>query len=876
MALLRTLLPLLSMAAAVDAQVQIPTINRSSASAYAALLRLRNTATVLHTTAHPDDEDGPLLTWLARGQGVRTGLFTLTRGEGGADLTGPELFDALGLVRTEELLAADRYYGVDQFFTGAADFGFSKRMDETLERWGRENVLRDCVRVVRLYRPDVIVARFHGADRDGHGNHQAAGILSVEMVKAAADPNLFPEQFREGLRPWQVKKLYRSVRENEPATLRIDTGVFDPLLGASYRQIAGTGLSFQRSQGAGGRYADPGPSLSSVQLVESSLGDKPATEGTLFDGLDTTLRGLAKIAPSLNLDAPLGEVEKEVGHAIEAFDAREPSRVLEQHIAPALRSLRAIIQNVTESQIDEGAKYDLLFRLRNKVDEFVNAGNLLAGVSFEVLVNSPGGAGSRSTVAVAVPGQKFGVTATLVNRSHVKFEEVELGLSVRGQFQVSSTPSRKDSLGYNEVVRQPFEVSVMDDVQYSRPYWSRKDEYRDAVFQVDKPQYLNLPYEPPELVGTASYRVAGVRFTSSQAVQTVANEPPLGEQRRLLLVAPAVSVQVAPRLGVIPVSRRSASAGIHAQVMSNFKGDADVKVSLELPQSWTSTPPEISLHFTHEGEIQNAEFRVVAPQPGAGKKYSVQVVAESGSKQFREGYQAVGHAGLETRHLFRPATVELIAAEVRVPAGLRVGYVMGVGDEVPQALEQLGIASQMLGAADLASGNLAQFDAILVGIRAASVRPDYKTYNSRLLEYVRNGGNLIVQYQDSQFDAIAFGPFPLQIGRRPEEVVEEDAKITLLDPSNPLFTAPNAITAVDFEGWVQERGSHFLSTWDAQYKALLECHDRGQEPQRGGLVQAHYGKGIFTYNALALYRQLPAGVPGAYRLLANLVSQGRK
>src|ERR1051325_6603079 len=229
---------ILLLAAVLWAQVHPPAMNSNAAAAYESLLRLRTTATVLHTTAHPDDEDGPLITWLARSQGVRTGLFTLTRGEGGADLTGPELFDALGLVRTEELLAAGRYYGVDQFFARVADFGFSKRLEETLERWGKENVLRDCVRVVRLYRPDVIVSRFHGAARDGHGNHQAAGLLSSEVIKAAADPNLFPEQFREGLRPWQVKKLYRSVRDEEPATLRIDTGVFDPLLGASYRQIA--------------------------------------------------------------------------------------------------------------------------------------------------------------------------------------------------------------------------------------------------------------------------------------------------------------------------------------------------------------------------------------------------------------------------------------------------------------------------------------------------------------------------------------------------------------------------------------------------------------------------------------------------------------
>jgi len=324
------------------------------------------------------------------------------------------------------------------------------------------------------------------------------------------------------------------------------------------------------------------------------------------------------------------------------------------------------------------------------------------------------------------------------------------------------------------------------------------------------------------------------------------------------------------------VSRRGSSTGIHVRVMSNAKSDADAKVRLELPQGWSAAPEEIALHFTHEGEIQNAEFRVTAPRVASGRKYVVQAVAESAGKKYREGYQIIARRGLETRFLYRTASATLTGVDLRVPAGLRLGYIMGAGDSVPDALEQMGVKPQMLSAADLANGNLAQFDTIVVGIRASAVRADYKTYNSRLMDYVKNGGNLVVQQQTSEFDAIPYGPFPFQLGRRPEEVVEEDAKVTILDPSNPLFTTPNAIVAADFDGWVQERGSSFLTTWDPQYKALLESHDRDQEPQRGGLVQAKFGKGTFTYVAYALYRQLPAGVPGAYRLLANLIGLGKK
>ncbi len=506
-----------------QAQVNAPLMNSNAAAAWESLLRLRTTASVLHTTAHPDGEDGGLITFLARGQGVRTGLFTLNRGEGGADLIGSELYDALGLVRTEELLAADRYYGVDQFFTQMTDFGFSKRMDETLEHWGEENVLRECVRVIRTYRPDVMIARFHGAARDGHGNHQTAGLMSVKAFQAAADPNKFPEQLRDGLRPWQIRKLYRSVRDNEPgATVKVDTGVYNPLVGMSYRQLAMTGLSFQRSQGSGGRRADPGPSISAVELVDSALGVKPANEQSVFEGLDTSLAGLTKLAPGLALAPRLAGIEKNVSAALDKFDARDPGKVVEPRLAPALKAVREIIATVNAAPLPEDAKYDLLFRLRNKEQEMVKAGNLLTGVSFEVLVDAPAGRGgrggeggfgpSRQTFAVAIPGQKFGITGTLVNRGGVKLENLELGLETRGKIQVS--PKAPAVAGVSS--KRGFDVTLGEDVELTRPYWSRKDIYRDHAYQIDDPKFLTLPYKPSEFIGTAKYRVAGVEFTVKQ------------------------------------------------------------------------------------------------------------------------------------------------------------------------------------------------------------------------------------------------------------------------------------------------------------------------------------------------------------------------
>jgi hypothetical protein len=315
---------------------------------------------------------------------------------------------------------------------------------------------------------------------------------------------------------------------------------------------------------------------------------------------------------------------------------------------------------------------------------------------------------------------------------------------------------------------------------------------------------------------------------------------------------------------------------MRATLESNAVNGADAKVHLELPSGWTSTPGEIPLHFDHAGEVQTADFKVTVPQPMAGKTYDIHAVAQYEGKEYREGYQVVAHPGLEARHLFMAATAELKGVDVKVAPQMKIGYILGVGDAVPEALEQLGLKPQMLSASDLATGNLSQFDTIFVGIRASAVRQDYKIYNHRVLDYVNNGGNLVVQYQTEEFDDISYGPYPLHMGRGSERVSEEDAKVAILEPANPFLSMPNKITAADFDGWVEERGSKFLSTWDAQYKSLLESHDRGQEPQRGGMLQAHYGKGTFTFIAYALYRQLPAGVPGAYRILANLASQSSK
>lgn len=866
-----------TLALTTRAQRQEPGENKGAAAAWRALLRLRSTATVLHTTAHPDDEDGGMLAWLSRGVGVRTGLLTLNRGEGGANLVGPELYDALGIVRTEELLAAGRYYGVEQMFTRVTDFGFSKRLDETLEHWGKDVVLGDMVRAVRTYRPDIIISRFHGKPRDGHGNHQAAGLLSAEVFQAAADPNAFPEQLKEGLRPWQVKKLYRSVRESEPATLKVDVGAYDPLTGKSYREIARDGLAQQRSQGAGAVRVPPGSAMSSWLLEESRL-PKAEQEQSIFDGLDTTILGLAKLAGATNINAELTTINDSVEAAIKKFDARQPW-LTATDLAAGRKATQALTEKIKASSIAAHNKDHLLFLLGNKDNEFNEAMNKALGLVMEVLVDPAkpveGPAAffqPRETFNVAIPGQQFSLTMSVVNRSPVALSRAETLIAPKPGWEIKAKPPVGNLPVNNSTLKAQFAIKVPDNAAYTRPYWSRANELREHIYTINKPEYLGLPFPPPDVVGWFNYEVGGVRFHLTQPAQTVYVDRPWGEQRRLLMVAPALSVALTPRVGVAPIAAANATFNASVKVLNNVKGNATGQVRLQLPDGWTATPAAAPFSFTNEGEIANFTFKVTAPRVAAGTDYKVQAVAEYAGKQYTEGYEVIAHRDNEPRHLYRPATMAVRGLAVNVAPHLHVGYVMGVGDEVPGALAQIGVKVTMLGAGELANGNLDGYDAIIVGIRATAVRDDLKAYSKRLLEYCERGGNLIYQYQTQEFDAAPYGPYPYKLGARAEEVSEEDSKVTILDPAHPVFNWPNKITDADFQGWVEERGSKWMSTWDERYKPLLESHDREQAPQKGGLMYAQYGQGTFVYAAYAFYRQLPAGVPGGYRLFANVIS----
>jgi LmbE family N-acetylglucosaminyl deacetylase len=862
----------LSLATRAPAGFQNLPGDAGAAAAWQKLAKLRTTASVLHTTAHPDDEHGGVLTMLSRGEGAQVSLLTLTRGESGDNALGPELFDALGLIRTEELLLADRYYGVDrQYFGTVVDYGFSKRLDETLEKWGIDYVLRDIVGVIRAERPLVVIARFQGNERDGHGNHSAAGMVTQAAFAKAADPAIFPDQLAKGLRPWRPLKLYMGgVRANEDWTIRVDAGQYDPVLGDSYQSIARRGLSFQRSQNGGRSAAAPGPAVSYYKRLQPTV-QVSAKEQSFFDGIDTTLpgiyRALGETAPAGSVEA-LTAVASEIDSAVRAFTFTKPSAS-----APALARALGLLRRA----IAETREEDVAFMLRAKERQATEALDAVLGIALSAVAQpagtpEPTGPFNPGPAAMppVVPGQRFAVNVTFVNRSSVDVRDVRVSLeSVEGWV---STPANSAPAvaAENEPVTRTFTVTVPQTAKVSRPYFSR-NSIQATRYDVADSAALHKPYADPPLSVVVQYVVEGVPVESRRPVTRLEANLPYGYDTRTLAVVPALAVTLTPGHAVVPIGG-SRPVSFQVEVTNNQEGKVDGELRLNLPQGWTATPGDHELHFTRPGERARFRFVVAAPSVTA-KPYGISAVARIAGQEFSEGYSITRYRDLETRYLYRKAAATVTGVDVKVPSGLKVGYVMGIGDDVPAALAQLGADVQLLGERELAGAELSQFNAIITGTRAYAVRQDLITYNRRLLDYVRDGGNLIVLYNTFELDPKLYAPYPGELTRSAEEVSEEVSPVEILAPDAPVLNAPNEITRVDFDHWVEQRGSKFWSAWDSRYTPIIATWDRDQAPQKGGWLHARYGKGNYTYFAYALHRQLPYGVPGAYRIVANLLAQ---
>jgi len=839
------------------------------------LHRLDELGSVLMIAAHPDDERTGLLAYFARGRYMRTAYLSLTRGEGGQNLIGPEQGSALGIIRTQELLAARKIDGAEQFFTRAIDFGFSKTAGETLEKWGHDRILSDVVWVIRRYRPDIIVLVFSGTPADGHGQHQVSAILGKEAFAVSGDPTKFPEQLKY-VTPWQATRLLRAgwldgipipraQLEQMQAAARggraagrgdvnlfafpqlppagmVDSGIFNPILGYSYEEIATISRSMHHSQGTGATRR-PGTNRAPFGLVAGTIA--PAAKDP-FDGIDTTwnrLPGGAAIAPILR-------------QAINEFEPAHPEKII-----PLLSKARPMIASID----------DPLARI--KLAELDEAITRCAGVFAEAQARleeprpatqaTDGEARGPVIIPTAqiAPGQTLSVATTVLNRSSVA---VSLDAArIEGIFN-QPLEVKSASLGYNQSDTVDFASRIPAGEAYSQPYWLVKPPSGD-VYTVDDQKLIGLPDTPPVLQVRMNLTIDGVPVEVVRPVHDRYAVGSEGERTRPLVVVPSVAVDLPANVAIFP---NASPRAVHVAVKADVAG-ASGDLRLDLPAGWKAEPAAQNFSIPTAGEQKEVAFTVTPPdgQTTAGMR----AVANVNGREIASGMEVISYPHFPAQTMFPPSVIKLVRVNVEVAAH-KVGYIMGAGDEMPDALRQLGLEVTLLSPTELAQGDLSRFDAIVAGVRAYNVRADVRANQPRLMDYVRNGGRYIVEYQTGD-SSLNLGPYPVTIppGSRYRVTVEE-APVTFPHPDSPLLHYPNQIGPKDFQGWIQERGLYFASKWDPRYETVMSSQDPGEEPLEGGELWTHLGKGVFIFTAYDWFRELPAGVPGAYRLFANLLS----
>lgn len=833
---------------------------------------------VLLVAAHPDDEDTALLATLARGMGVETAYFSFTRGEGGQNLIGPELGEGLGIIRTGELLAARSIDGASQRFSRAFDFGYSKTAAETFGQWPRETLLSDLVWAIRSFRPQILISVFSGTPRDGHGQHQAAGLLAREAWEAAGDPARFPEQLGLGLRPWTPLKLYRrTFFDPENATLGVETGRLDPLLGRSYHQLAMDARSRHRSQDFGTAQS-PGARESRLSLLETRVPSGPSDP--LFTGVDTTLAALVE-PEAAGAHEHLEAYRTAIGAAAADLRATDPAAIL-----PALGSAREQLEALLGAAGDAREVRRELERRRALIDRAVMAA---AGVRLELRSRSELLTPARTAIVEARIWSGDGATVVArapeirapegwrVRPLPPDAEVPEEDAGAFGGFFESRDPAR----GHGTAVRlEPgrlalwrYEIGVADDAPPTAPYYLERPRDGAIYRWPDSPEHRTLPFEPPVLGATADLRVeaagASIRVEAGGPVRYRGVDKASGEFWRPVHVAPRLSaVPDAPTL-VWPVGDDAGReigfllSGLDPLGMSGT-------VELEVPDGWTVDPARVAFDLPRRGSEARVEFTVTPPTPAIEGDFPLRPVLRTAAGTA----PAVRVSVIDYPHIEPVPTVESSALRVfRFPvrvADRRIGYVMGSGDEGPDAIRQLGLDAELIEAGDWSRDRLDRYDTIVLGVRTYEVRSDLVTASPLLLEWVERGGTLVVQYNKLEFNDGDYAPWPIEIGRG--RVTDETAPVRLRAAHSALLEGPNAIRDADFQGWVQERGLYFPAEWDDAYTPILGMADPGEEEQLGSLLVAPFGDGLYVHTSLSFFRQLPAGVPGAYRLWANLLS----
>ncbi|MGB7213015.1 MAG: PIG-L family deacetylase [Gemmatimonadales bacterium] len=821
------------------------------------LAKLGHYKRVLMIGAHPDDEDTELLTILSRGEGAETAYLSLTRGEGGQDLIGPELGDALGILRTEELLAARRIDGSQQFFSRAYDFGFSKTIDDAWKHWPQDSILKDAVRIIRRFRPQIVVSVFSGTPRDGHGQHQVAGWAAKRAFEVAGDSTVFPElKTEEGLAPWTPLKLYRSARFDPGAQMiSFDGGAIDPVTGKTYRQLAMAGRSLHRSQKMG-QLQPIGPSTARVTLWEDRTGKGT---GGFWAGVDTTLLGL----PELRALDPRArqEVERKIAVYFGQLDSLRSTSAFADPIrsADALgRAERSLARAMVTGTPTEWPELD------TEEGHLEVAYAVARGILVDAVASTP-----RVT-----PDGDVVVTTSGRSRPTDGVQDT-LSLFVDGPAGVqrsSSTVSTSDAMQVDTTV-----VHVDGNATLTAPYFLRKprkgwlyDWPKSAIHDWGRP-FQSAWLRAGASLGPVSGMKAATSFTSSvyREVTYRENDPATGEIRRPVFIVPRVSVKLTPDEVLLPLGKGSVNFTVTLE--HGAEETTSGEVHLELPDGWSKPAPR-KFSLTAADQTEVVTFQVRPPQRISAGTFTVHAVAiDSKGAEYRIGTFLVDYPHIHPRQYTEPAEARVVVADLTLPPVRAIGYVRGAADHEPEALIAAGLPVVVLDSATLASGDLSRFDAIVVGPRAYEIDTTLIDHNDRLLAYAKNGGRVMVQYQQQVFFAGNYAPFPLSLDHQNDRTTDETAPVTLLAPDSPDLRSPNQIGPADWDDWIQERSLYCAHTWDAAYQPILSMADPGEAPIKGCLLEAKVGRGSWAYNALAFHRQLPGGVPGAFRLFMNLL-----
>ncbi|MFC1492345.1 PIG-L family deacetylase [candidate division KSB1 bacterium] len=793
----------------------------SGAEIQIALQKLNVLGSVLYLAAHPDDENTALLAYLSKGRKYRTAYLSLTRGDGGQNLLGSEKGAEIGILRTQELLEARKIDGAEQFFSNAIDFGYSKTAEESLEFWKKESVLADMVWVIRKFRPDIIITRFPPGGNSGHGHHNASASLAVEAFNAAGDPGKFPEQLKY-LEPWKAKRLlwnnWRSRGQRADNALNVNVGEYNPVLGRSYSEMAALSRSKHKSQGFGSS-GRRGVQYENFELV---AGD--AAESDIFEGINVTWN---RIPGGDNISDLLDKI-------ISDFDPEVPSGSV-----PELITLYSEMNRLGENNWLEIKKKELLKIISS-----------CAGLWMEAIAED----------YAAAPGDDIRITATVVNRSDylfkldkIRFPETDISSDINVTLDNNSLKTAEN------VVRIP------GNIPESQPYWLRI-EPEAGRFIMDDQILTGEAENPPSLRAVFTLRAGDNTLEYHVPVLYKWTDRVDGELYRPFEIRPEVTVNLEEKVRVftdgssreITVRLKSQSPNVTGRV--RFRGT----------DGWKITPEEIPFSLGNRFDEKQVVYNITPPEePGEAV---ITAEAEVDGEKHSKALAEISYPHINKQVYFAESRMKLVKLDIDIPES-RIGYIMGAGDEVPEYLRILGYDVTLLSDEGLENGDLSEFDAIITGIRAYNTRERLKYAQPKLMEYVKSGGTLLVQYNvTSGLVTTDIGPYPFQIGR--DRVSVETAPVKLTEPEHQLFQYPNKIMAEDFEGWIQERGLYFASQWDDRYETVLSSRDPNESEKHGSILFARYGEGIFIYSGISWFRQLPAGVPGAYRLFVNMISAG--